>query len=157
MFEVALQRNQIEFVKLFLDHDLSLSDVFRDAAKLPSLYQINIEEVLRVRLTCVQPGRAFCLSVRSCPISIARAWTPCKLSIENSFSRWWVTSSKSVLHAAIRITALAIRWNHRRSQGHVYAARHSLEIDRTVPRRQAIMHRKVISIELWSRRQAGAS
>ncbi|CAF0789998.1 unnamed protein product [Adineta ricciae] len=44
MFEEALQRNQIEFVKLFLDHDFSLTDVFRNNDKLPLLYEHTLDE-----------------------------------------------------------------------------------------------------------------
>ncbi|CAF1256388.1 unnamed protein product [Adineta steineri] len=44
MFELALSRNQTEFVKLFLDHDFSLTDVFRNNGKLPLLYMNTMEE-----------------------------------------------------------------------------------------------------------------
>jgi hypothetical protein len=58
---MALQRNQIEFVKLFLDHDLSLSDVFRNAEKLPSLYQQNLDQVpvVFLALNLTVPWRLF--------------------------------------------------------------------------------------------------
>jgi hypothetical protein len=45
MFEVALRRNQTEFVKLFLDHDFPLTDVFRNKDILPSLYMASINAV----------------------------------------------------------------------------------------------------------------
>lgn len=45
MFELALSRNQTEFVKLFLDNDFSLTDVFRNQHILPSLYMNSTSEV----------------------------------------------------------------------------------------------------------------
>lgn len=48
MFEEALERNLIDFVKLFLDHDFSLTDVFRNDEKLPLLYANTMKEVRRV-------------------------------------------------------------------------------------------------------------
>ncbi len=45
MFELALRRNQTGFVKLFLDNDFSLTDVFRNKHILPSLYTNNMSEV----------------------------------------------------------------------------------------------------------------
>jgi predicted DNA-binding protein YlxM (UPF0122 family) len=45
MFELALKRNQTEFVKLFLDHDFSLTEVFRNKDILPSLYMNSTREV----------------------------------------------------------------------------------------------------------------
>jgi hypothetical protein len=45
MFELALSRNQTEFVKLLLDHDFSLTDAFRNSEKLPLLYMNTMDEV----------------------------------------------------------------------------------------------------------------
>ena len=45
MFELALKRNQTEFVKLFLDHDFSLTGAFRNKELLPSLYFSSISKV----------------------------------------------------------------------------------------------------------------
>ena len=59
MFEEALQRNQIEFVKLFLDHDFSLTDVFRDNDKLPLLYEHTLDEVNRSTEVSVIPSSFF--------------------------------------------------------------------------------------------------
>lgn len=45
MFVLALSRNQTEFVKLFLDNDFSLTDVFRNKDILPSLYMTSTSGV----------------------------------------------------------------------------------------------------------------
>jgi predicted DNA-binding protein YlxM (UPF0122 family) len=45
MFELALKRNQTEFVKLFLEHDFSLTEVFRNKDILPSLYMNSTRQV----------------------------------------------------------------------------------------------------------------
>lgn len=45
MFLVALKRNQIEFVKLFLDNDLSLTEAFRNDPNLENLYQETQDKV----------------------------------------------------------------------------------------------------------------
>ncbi|CAF3941979.1 unnamed protein product [Rotaria sp. Silwood2] len=44
LFEIALNRNQTEFVKLFLDHDFSLTDLFRNHDKFLLLYQNSMKE-----------------------------------------------------------------------------------------------------------------
>ncbi|CAF4817676.1 unnamed protein product [Rotaria sp. Silwood1] len=44
LFEIALIRSQIEFVKLFLDHDFSLTDLFRNNDKLSSLYKNSMSK-----------------------------------------------------------------------------------------------------------------
>lgn len=38
MFELALTRDQTDFVKLFLNHDFSLTNVFKNHEKLLYLY-----------------------------------------------------------------------------------------------------------------------
>ncbi|CAF1106758.1 unnamed protein product, partial [Didymodactylos carnosus] len=38
LFSIALERNQTEFVQLFLDHDFSLTDLFHDNSNLLNLY-----------------------------------------------------------------------------------------------------------------------
>ncbi|CAF3786458.1 unnamed protein product [Rotaria sp. Silwood1] len=43
-FEIALIRSQTEFVKLFLDHDFSLTDFFRNNDKLPTLYKNSMSK-----------------------------------------------------------------------------------------------------------------
>ena len=45
MFELALTRVQTDFVKLFLEHDFSLTEVFRNKQLLPSLYMSSLKEV----------------------------------------------------------------------------------------------------------------
>jgi hypothetical protein len=45
MFELALRRNQTQFVKLFFDHDFSLIKAFENKKILPSLYINTINEV----------------------------------------------------------------------------------------------------------------
>jgi hypothetical protein len=45
MFELALTRDQTDFVKLFLDHDFSLTNVFRNHEKLLYLYLSAKNEV----------------------------------------------------------------------------------------------------------------
>jgi hypothetical protein len=42
---LALDRNQLSFVKLFLDHDFSLTDLFRNHEKLLALYVNHMKEV----------------------------------------------------------------------------------------------------------------
>ncbi|CAF4182337.1 unnamed protein product, partial [Rotaria sordida] len=44
LFELALNRSQTEFVKLFLDHDFSLTDLFRNNNKLALLYKNSMKE-----------------------------------------------------------------------------------------------------------------
>ncbi|CAF4493127.1 unnamed protein product, partial [Rotaria sp. Silwood2] len=44
LFLLALRRNQVEFVKLFLDHDFSLTVLFRDINKLLTLYDHDVNE-----------------------------------------------------------------------------------------------------------------
>ncbi|CAM4802278.1 unnamed protein product [Rotaria magnacalcarata] len=44
LFEIALSRSQTDFVKLFLDHDFSLTDLFRDKTKLPLLYVNSMQD-----------------------------------------------------------------------------------------------------------------
>lgn len=45
MFELALSRVQTDFVKLFLEHDFSLTKIFRNRQLLPSLYMRSVKEV----------------------------------------------------------------------------------------------------------------
>jgi hypothetical protein len=45
LFLAALERNQVAFVKLFLDHDFSLTDLFRHNDKLLLLYLRVLQEV----------------------------------------------------------------------------------------------------------------
>ncbi|CAF3539975.1 unnamed protein product [Rotaria socialis] len=45
LFLTALKNNQTEFVKLFLDHDFSLTDLFRDTAQLLALYPTELVEI----------------------------------------------------------------------------------------------------------------
>jgi hypothetical protein len=44
LFSLALDRNQLGFVKLFLDHDFSLTDLFRNNEKLLTLYINEIND-----------------------------------------------------------------------------------------------------------------
>ena len=44
LFLLALERNQVEFVKLFLDHDFSLTDLFRNKDKLLALYMNEVNK-----------------------------------------------------------------------------------------------------------------
>ncbi|CAF2946088.1 unnamed protein product [Rotaria sp. Silwood2] len=44
LFLLALKRNQIEFVKLFLDHDFSLTDLFRNKNEFLRLYMMDKKE-----------------------------------------------------------------------------------------------------------------
>jgi hypothetical protein len=45
LFSYALDRNQTQFVKLFLDHDFSLTDLFGNNDKLLTLYMNGMKEV----------------------------------------------------------------------------------------------------------------
>ncbi|CAF3537706.1 unnamed protein product [Rotaria sp. Silwood1] len=74
LFELALIRNQIEFVKLFLDHDFSLTDLFRDHNKLSLLYNSTIssscKNPLRIIYTDIIQrliGDVFDVDVALCP------------------------------------------------------------------------------------------
>ncbi|CAF1410497.1 unnamed protein product, partial [Rotaria sordida] len=44
LFLLALERNQIEFIKLFLDHDCSLTNIFRNSYELANLYMVHKKE-----------------------------------------------------------------------------------------------------------------
>ncbi|CAF4435607.1 unnamed protein product [Rotaria sp. Silwood2] len=48
LFEIALNRNQTEFVKLFLDHDFSLTDLFQNHDKFLLLYQNSMTQRHRI-------------------------------------------------------------------------------------------------------------
>ena len=50
LFTTALLNNQIKFVKLFLDHDFSLTDLFRHEDKLLELYNKGMVTVSRLIL-----------------------------------------------------------------------------------------------------------
>lgn len=52
LFTLALDRNQISFVKLFLDHDFSLTDLFRKNDKLLGLYMSDIKGVKSHLIAC---------------------------------------------------------------------------------------------------------
>lgn len=52
LFTLALDRNQISFVKLFLDHDFSLTDLFRKNDKLLGLYMSDIKGVNSHLIAC---------------------------------------------------------------------------------------------------------
>ncbi|CAF5153890.1 unnamed protein product, partial [Rotaria sp. Silwood1] len=45
LFVLALERNQIEFIKLFLEHDFSLTNLFGNSYELANLYMFPKKEV----------------------------------------------------------------------------------------------------------------
>jgi len=59
LFLLALNRGQLEFVKLFLDNDFSVSNAFRNRQALPLLYLRAMKQVNPL----IQPNSVvhFCL------------------------------------------------------------------------------------------------
>ncbi|CAF1291794.1 unnamed protein product [Rotaria magnacalcarata] len=49
LFEKALNRKQTDFVKLFLDHDFPLTNLYRDQSKLLSLYKNSMENPCEIQ------------------------------------------------------------------------------------------------------------
>ena len=45
LFKRALHNDQVAFVKLFLDHDFSLTDFFRDQEEFVTLYKMDQYDV----------------------------------------------------------------------------------------------------------------
>ncbi|CAF3978895.1 unnamed protein product [Rotaria magnacalcarata] len=50
LFEKALNRKQTDFVKLFLDHDFPLTNLYRDQKKLFSLYESSMEKRYSIKV-----------------------------------------------------------------------------------------------------------
>ncbi|CAF2112637.1 unnamed protein product [Rotaria magnacalcarata] len=50
LFEKALNRKETDFVKLFLDHDFPLTNLYRDQKKLFSLYETSMEKRYSIKV-----------------------------------------------------------------------------------------------------------
>ena len=97
LFTLALDRNQTAFVKLFLDHDFSLTDLFRNNEKLLNLYMNDIKNASADARRRISSAILHFTSLSRFMISPMILY---ERSTEKSFNRRSETSSMSTLYCS---------------------------------------------------------